>query len=68
MTQKPGDSLTLTVMWTEQRGDVGVVTIDRSVGLGKVPGGTFDSAELLAWVEAMATRPGLERIPELRLH
>ena len=49
---EPDDHLTLSVMRTVEQGEVGVVSIARWVGPGTVPGGIFESAELLAWVEA----------------
>ncbi len=60
------DTLTLSVMRAAQTGEVGVVSIMRGAGPGEVSAGVFDSAELLAWVEQMASKPGFESIAEIR--
>ncbi len=60
------DTLTLSVMRAAQTGEVGVVSIMRAAGPGEVSAGVFDSAELLAWVEQMASKPGFESIAEIR--
>ncbi len=60
------DALTLSVMRAAQTGEVGVVSIARAARPGEVSAGVFDSAELLAWVEQMASKPGFESIAEIR--
>ena len=66
LTLASEDALTLSVMRAAQTGEVGVVSIMRGAGPGEVSAGVFDSAELLAWVEQMASKPGFESIAEIR--
>ena len=66
LTLASEDTLTLSVMRAAQTGEVGVVSIMRAAGPGEVSAGVFDSAELLAWVEQMASKPGFESIAEIR--
>lgn len=64
VTLEPEDELLVSVLRAQQTGEVGVVSIVRKLGAGEVPGGTFESPELLAWVEAMQRRPEFASIAE----
>ena len=56
------ESLLLSIMRTEQLGEVALVSIVRLAGAGELPAGIYESRELMAWLEAMAGKPGFEAI------
>lgn len=54
--------LLLSIMSTEELGEVALVSVVRVAGAGDLPAGIYESRELMAWVEAMAVKPGFEAI------